>query len=92
MPGLERLLERLFGEPPNTYELGQRHDTAGLLAALGHSLPWVRCNAAATLGKMHALEARGPLTAALHDSDADVRQAAQAALDRLRDRATAPAA
>ncbi len=79
------LLKRLFGGPPNTFELWERHDVAGLLAALGHTLPWVRRNAAEALGTMQAPQARGPLTAALNDSDEEVRQAAQDALETLND-------
>ncbi len=82
---LMRTFNRLFGGPPNTYELGQRQDIVGLLAALSHRLPWVRRNAAETLGTLKVEAARGPLTAALHDSDAEVRAAAHTALAQLND-------
>ncbi len=82
---LMRTLNRLFGGPPNTYELGQRRDIRGLLAALGHTLPWVRRNAAETLGTLQVEAARDPLTAALDDSDEEVRAAAQTALAQLND-------
>ncbi len=82
-------LKRLFAGPPNTLELMQRHDIAGLLAALDHTLAWVRRDAAATLGTMH--EPRARLTTALQDRDAEVRHAAQASLDTLNTRfATQP--
>ncbi len=84
-------LKRLFAGPPNTLELMQRHDIAGLLAALDHTLAWVRRDAAATLGRMQEPRARAPLTTALQDRDAEVRHAAQAALDTLNTRfATQP--
>ena len=80
---LMRTFKRLFGGPPNTYDLGQRQNIVGLLAALGHGLPWVRRNAAETLGMLKVEAARGPLTAALHDRDAEVRAAAQTAIGQL---------
>jgi HEAT repeat protein len=76
-------VKRLFAGPPNTLELRQRHDVAGLLAALDHKLAWVRRDAAETLGQMQEPRARVPLTTALQDRDADVRHAAQGALDTL---------
>ena len=82
---LMRTFKRLFGGPPNTYDLGQRQDIGGLLAALGHSLPWVRRNAAETLGTLKVEAARGPLTTALRDHDAEVRAAAQTAIAQLND-------
>jgi HEAT repeat protein len=82
---LVRTFKRLFGGPPNTYDLGQRQDTVGLLAALGHKLAWVRRDAAETLGTLNVEAARGPLTAALNDNDAEVRAAAHTALAQLND-------
>lgn len=76
-------IKRLFRAPPNTFALMQRHDTAGLVAALGHDLAWVRRDAAQSLGQLHDAQFRGPLTAALQDSDAEVRDAAQTALALL---------
>ncbi len=76
-------LKRLFAGPPNTLELMQRHDLAGLLAALDHPLAWVRRDAAATLGRMQEPRARAPLTTALQDRDAEVRHAAHVALTQL---------
>ena len=84
-------LKRLFAGPPNTRDLRQQQDIAGLLAALDHTLAWVRRDAAETLGTMQEPRARAPLTAALEDRDAEVCQAAQAALDTLNTRfATQP--
>ncbi len=84
-------LKRLFAGPPNTRDLQQQHDVAGLLAALDHKLAWVRRDAAETLGTMQEPRARAPLTTALEDRDAEVRHAAQAALDTLNTRfATQP--
>ena len=80
-----RTFNRLFGGPPNTYELGQRQDISGLLAALSHRLPWVRRNAAETLGTLKVEAARGPLTTALNDHDAEVRAAAHTAIIQLND-------
>lgn len=76
-------IKRLFRAPPNTFALRQRHDTAGLLAALGHELAWVRRDAAQSLGQLHDAQFREPLTRALKDNDADVRAAAHAALVQL---------
>ncbi len=76
-------IKRLFRAPPNTFALRQRHDTAGLLAALGHELAWVRRDAAQSLGQLQEAQFRGPLTLALQDSDAEVREAAQVALAQL---------
>ncbi len=75
---------RLFRSPPDTFAMLQRHDTAGLQAALGHELAWVRRNAAESMGLLSDPQFRGELTAALQDSDAEVRAAAQAALAQLR--------
>ncbi len=84
-------LKRLFAGPPNTRDLRQQQDIAGLLAALDHKLAWVRRDAAETLGTMQEPRACAPLTAALQDRDAEVRHAAQAALDTLNTRfATQP--
>ncbi len=77
------LLKRLFGLPPNTLELKQRHNVPGLIAALGHRFPWIRRDAAQILGQMQEPQARAPLTAALNDHDPEVRHAAQQALDQL---------
>ncbi len=74
------LLKRLFGGPPQPFDLMQRHDVAGLIAALGHSLPWVRRDAALALGQLQDPQARTALTAVLHDPDGEVHHAAQAAL------------
>ncbi len=71
-----KLLHWLFGEPPDTFALQQQGDRAGLIAALGHTLPWVRRDAAQALGEMRDPQAR----AALHDPDRDARHAAQEAL------------
>ena len=47
-------LKRLFAGPPNTRDLRQQHDVAGLLAALDHKLAWVRRDAAATRGRIRS--------------------------------------
>ncbi len=84
-------LKRLFAGPPNTRDLRQRQDVAGLLAALDHTLAWVRRDAAETLGMMQEPRARASLTTALEDRDAEVRHAAHVALDTLNTRfATQP--
>lgn len=77
-------IKRLFRAPPNTFALRQRHDTAGLLAALGHDLAWVRRDAAESMGQMQDAQFREPLTMALKDSDVEVRTAAHAALVQLK--------
>lgn len=84
------LLKRLFALPPDTFELKQRHDIPGLIAALGHRFPWIRRDAAELLGQMQEPQVRAPLTAALNDSDSEVRHAAQAALDNLNATARPP--
>lgn len=76
-------LKRLLGGPPNTFELMQQHDINGLLAALGDTLPWVRRDAAQSLGNLGEPQFREPLTAALNDNDAEVRHAAQDAIAKL---------
>lgn len=83
-------LSRRFAGPPNTRDLRQQHDVAGLLAALEHTLGWVRRDAAETLGMMHVLRARAPLTTVLQDRDAEVRHAAQVALTLLNTPDAAP--
>ena len=85
-------LKRLFAGPPNTRDLRQRQDVAGLLAALDHKLAWVRRDAAETLGRMQEPQARAPLSAALQDRDAEVRHAAQVALTQLNAAAASPPA
>ncbi|HEY0739133.1 MAG TPA: HEAT repeat domain-containing protein [Herpetosiphonaceae bacterium] len=77
------LLKRLFALPPDTFELKQRHDVPGLIAALGHRFPWIRRDAAQILGQMQEPQVRAPLTAALNDRDSEVRHAVQDALDTL---------
>ncbi len=86
-------LKRLFAGPPNTRDLRQRQDVAGLLAALDHKLAWVRRDAAETLGMMQEPRARASLTTALEDRDTEVRHAAQVALTQLNaaDAASPPA-
>ncbi len=81
------LLHWLFGEPPDTFALQQQGDRAGLIAALGHTFPWVRRDAAQALGEMRDPHARAALTAALNDPDRDARRAAQEALAQLNDQA-----
>jgi HEAT repeat protein len=78
--------KRLFGGPPEPFQLMERHDIAGIIAALGHPLPWVRRDAAHALGQLQDPHGRAPLTAVLHDRDADVRAAVQAALNKLNHR------
>ena len=78
--------KRLFGGPPYPFQLMERHDVAGIITALGHTLSWVRRDAADALGQLQDPHGRAPLTVALHDRDADVRAAAQAALDKLNTR------
>lgn len=77
--------QRFLGYPPNTYELLQRGDIAGLAAALGHKLPWVRRDAVLTLATLNDPQFTGAFTTALNDSNEDVRHAAHAALERLND-------
>jgi HEAT repeat protein len=86
-------LKRLFAGPPNTRDLRQQHDVAGLLAARAHNRAWVRRDAAAPRGRMQEPRARAPLTTALEDRDAEVRHAAQAAPPHLNasDAASPPA-
>jgi HEAT repeat protein len=79
-----KLLHWLFGEPPDTFALQQQGDRAGLIAALGHTFPWVRRDAAQALGELRDPHARAMLRAALNDSDAEVRHAAHTALETLR--------
>ena len=79
------LLKRLFGGPPQPFELMQRQDVAGLISALDHPLPWVRRDAAVALGQLQDPQARTALTAVLHDPDGEVHHAAQAALAQLND-------
>ena len=81
-----RFFTRLFGGPPEPFQLMERHDVAGIIAALGHTLPSVRRDAAHALGQLQDPHGRAPLTAALNDRDADVRAAVQAALDQLNPR------
>jgi|GEM_PF-3814303 len=76
-------IKRLFGLPPNPLQLKQHHDIPGLIAALGHPLPWIRRDAAQMLGHIKESRVRAPLRAALNDHDSEVRRAVQDALDKL---------
>ena len=76
-------ITRMFKAPPDTFALLQRNDRAGILRALQHNLAWVRRDAAQSLGQLHDPQFRVPLTAALNDADAEVRDAAQSALAQL---------
>jgi HEAT repeat protein len=78
-----RFIDWLFNVPPNTWQLLRRKDEAGLVAALGHSLPWVRRNAAENLGTLRLPQSATALTLALDDPDQEVRYAARAALDDI---------
>lgn len=73
-------LDRLFHLPPNVDELVRQHDVNGLIAALGHKLPWIRRAAAQRLGQLKDPQFFAMLSDALNDSDAEVRKAARVAL------------
>ena len=57
-----------------------------LLATLRHDLDWVRRDTVQSMEQMQDAQFRGALTTALKDSDAEVRDAAQAALVQLNHR------
>jgi HEAT repeat protein len=80
-----RFFQWLFNDPPDTYELMRQQDVDSVIAALNHSLSWVRRDAVLTLGATNDRQYQALLTTALNDPDADVRQAAQAALATLGD-------
>jgi HEAT repeat protein len=73
----------IFGSP-NVEKLKAKGNVEGLIKALGYQKDWrVREAAASALGEIGDARAVESLIAALKDSDADVRQAAAGALDKM---------
>jgi HEAT repeat protein len=78
-----RFFQWLFSVPPDTFALMRQGDMDGVIAALRHSLSWVRRDAVLTLGNTNDPQFRSLLTEALNDNDAEVRKVAREALATL---------
>ncbi len=73
----------LGGSRPDVSKLRAARDVDGLIAALRHSDPRVRREAAQALGELGDERARKPLSIALDDNDHAVRAAAADAVGKL---------